>query len=265
MNIKSQIFSAVLSAILVAAGVVAGGSARARGAEELAKELANPIANLVSVPLQFNYDRLNGNTDRFLLNVQPVIPFDLGGNWNLITRTIVPVQSLDGPVIDRQGLGDVVQSFFFSPKAPTAGGWIWGAGPVFLYPTGRDGLSADSFAAGPTAVALRQQGPWTYGGLANHLWSLDDNPGTKINATFLQPFVSYTTPAGTSFTLQSESTYDWETDAWSVPIAGVVSQVVMIGNRPISIGGGIRYWAEAPMGGPEGWGARFFVSFLFPK
>ena len=254
-----------LSAIMVAACVVGGGSANAQEAQALAKELANPIADLISVPLQFNYDQLNGDTDRLLLNIQPVIPFDLGEEWNLITRTIVPVLSIDGPGIDEQGFGDIVQSFFFSPKAPTAGGWIWGAGPVFLYPTGRDAFSADSFAAGPTGVALRQQGAWTYGGLANHLWSLDDDPGTEINATFLQPFLSYTTPAGTSFTLQSESTYDWEAGAWSVPIAAVVSHVVTIARQPISLGGGVRYSAEAPEGGPEGGGARLFVVFLFPK
>jgi hypothetical protein len=28
----------------------------------------------------------------------------------------------------KSGLGDITASQFFSPKLPTAGGWIWGGG-----------------------------------------------------------------------------------------------------------------------------------------
>src|SRR5206468_7964292 len=109
------------------------------------------------------------------------------------------------------GIGDIVQSVFFSPKATTASGWIWGAGPVLLLPTGSDDLlSAKKWGAGPTGVALKQQGPWTYGALANHIWSFAGNNGRPdISATFLQPFVTYTTPTAWSFMLNTESTYDW--------------------------------------------------------
>lgn len=112
-------------------------------------------------------------------------------------------------------------------------------------------------------MALRQRGPWTYGGLVNHLWDISGD--TDISSTFLQPFLAYTTPDAWTFTLQTESTYDWESEQWSVPISGVVSKVIIIGNQPISIAGGIRYWADGPDGGPQEWGGRLVVTYLFPK
>lgn len=172
------------------------------------------------------------------------------------------------PGADRQtGIGDIVQSAFFSPKAPTAGGWIWGAGPVFLFPSGSDDLlTADKWGAGPTAVAVKQQGPWTLGGLANHIWSFaGDDERADVSATFLQPFLSYTTPTAWSYSLNIESTYDWENEQWSVPINAVVSKVTNIGGQMISFNTGIRYWADSPDNGPEGWGFRFVTVFLFPK
>jgi hypothetical protein len=241
--------------------------------EELAKKLQNPVAALISAPFQLNYDQNIGSLDdgdRWTLNIQPVIPFGLNTNWNIISRTILPViwQSDIFPSAGSQsGIGDIVQSVFFSPKIPTEGGWIWGAGPVFLLPTGTDDLlTTDKWGTGPTAVVLKQSGPWTYGMLANHIWSIaGDDDRADINTTFLQPFLSYTTPTAWSSTLNTESTYDWENEQWSVPINAVVSKVTNIGGQLISFNAGIRYWAETPDSGPEGWGVRLVTVLLFPK
>jgi hypothetical protein len=246
--------------------------AAAISTEALAKDLANPVAALISVPFQLNDDQNIGTARdgrRQLLNIQPVLPIDLNADWNLISRTILPVvwqDDISPGAGSQSGIGDIVQSVFFSPKAPTADGWIWGAGPVFLLPTGSDDLlSVKKWGAGPTGVALKQDGRWTYGLLGNHIWSFAGSGNQDVNATYIQPFVSYTTPTAWSYTLQTESTYDWERKQWTVPINAIVSKVTKLGGQLVSFGAGARYWAEGTEGGPHGWGFRLTVTLLFPR
>ena len=240
---------------------------------DLAQQLANPVASLISVPFQLNYDEDLGSGDEgslLRLNIQPVIPISLGDEWNLISRTILPVvhqQDFPTSGFDEFGLSDTVQSLFFSPKAPTAGGWIWGAGPAILLPTATDDfLGAEKWGIGPTAVVLKQNGPWTFGGLANHIESFaGDSDRADISATFLQPFVTYITPKQTTFALNTEATYDWETSAWAIPVNFNVNQLMRFGGQLVQIGGGLRYWAASTDNGAEGWGARLTVTLVFPK
>ena len=270
---SSSLRSAAVSALLftLVVGLASTASGQDSG-DDLAQQLANPVASLISVPFQLNYDEglgIGGNGEAWRMNVQPVIPISLNDDWNLISRTILPiVDQNDVPFSgdDAFGLGDTVQSFFFSPKDPTAGGWILGVGPAFLLPTATDRtLGLDEWAAGPTAVALKQQGGWTYGALTNHLESFAGDGRADVSATFIQPFVSYVTAGSTTYVLNTESTYDWNLEDWSVPINFGVSQLITSGRTPVSIGAQLRYWATAPNGQPSGWGVRLIYTLLFPK
>ncbi len=271
--------AAVLSMpILIATGAHAqqsGGAPASANAEELAKKLSNPISDLVSVPFQFNWDNGVGTEDdlRFILNVQPVVPFTLNENWNLIGRWIMPFISQPelapgtGTVF---GMGDIVASAFFSPSK-TRDGLTWGVGPVFSLPATTDPLlGSGKWSAGPTGVVLKQGGPWTYGGLVNHLWDVADTGDTDrpdVNQSFIQPFLAYTTKAAVTYTVQSESSANWEADGgeeWTVPINLLVSKVTKFGPFPMSIGGGYGYFVESPTGGPD-WKLRFSVTLLFPR
>jgi len=240
---------------------------------DLAQELSNPLADLMSIPIQMNYDRDIGTSDdgwKLQTNIQPVIPFHLNEDWNLITRTIVPVISQEDifPGAGSQfGLGDINLSLFFSPKKPTSNGVTWGVGPVLLFPTATDSLlGAKKWGAGPTLVALTIRGPWTIGMLANHIWSYaGDSDRQDISNTFIQPFAAYTTTTAWTYSVQSETTYNWETEKWSIPVNLAISKLVRWGKLPVSLQAGVGYWLESPDAGPKGWRFRLQANFVLPK
>src|ERR1700750_3430910 len=80
-----------------AAALLGGFPAHAEmSAEELAKLAQNPVGNLISVPFQ-NNTNLNFGPEKGtqnILNIQPVIPISVNKDWNIITRTILPVISM---------------------------------------------------------------------------------------------------------------------------------------------------------------------------
>lgn len=256
--------------LLLAASLVAQAES---GDADLAQKLANPLANLISLPIQMNIDQdLGPRNDgtKVATNVQPVIPFDFSDGWSLISRTIVPIVYQDDvfPGAGSQfGLGDVNLSLFFSPKAPTAGGIIWGVGPVLLMPTATDSkLGGKKWGAGPAMVVLTTRGPWTIGALANQIWSFagsGDRP--DISSAFVQPFVAYNTPSAWTVSVQSESSYNWRTERWAVPVNVSVAKLVRFGKLPVSLQAGVGYWLESPPGGAEGIRYRLQVSLVLPK
>jgi hypothetical protein len=236
---------------------------------ELAKKLSNPVADLISVPFKLDYDTGIGpaSAGRGLYIVQPVIPISISGDWNVISRTIVPYVDMQSPTFRGNGIsgmGDTLQSLFFSPKEPTSGGWIWGAGPAVSLPTGNRAFGSGQWSVGPTAVLLKQENGWTYGVLVNQIWSVGDSNRASVSSAFVQPFLAYTTKTATTFGINTETTMDWETSQATVPINATVSQLTRIDGQPVAFLFGARGYANRPNGGPD-WGLRFQVTLLFPK
>lgn len=262
-----------LSTTSASAAATAPGGARV---DALAKKLANPIASLNIVPFQNNFDwggGPRGDGFQWKMNIQPVIPFKLNDDWNLITRTIVPVIHQDDiagtfarPSGSQTGLGDTLFSAWFSPVEPSSNGWILGIGPALSLPTGtHDLLTSDKWAAGPTVIALKQEKGWTYGALLNHLWDFAGRDSrSSVNNTFIQPFLTLNRPGGWSYTINTESSYNWQANQWTVPVNIMINKVVKFGKQPVQFQLGGRYYVEKPDSGPE-WGLRCGVIFLFPE
>lgn len=237
---------------------------------DLAQKLQNPVAAIINLPIENNWDFGIGNARAmtYTANFKPVIPFSLNKEWNLITRTLVPVvyaESPDEGGPSKTGLGDIKATVYFSPNKPLEG-WFWGLGPGLILPSATDStLGSEKWSGGPTGAVVRVVANWTFTLLAAHAWSFAGNSSrSAVNNTFLTPQASYTTEKDTTFGVNSQSAYDWVGRQWTVPLEFSVSQLLSIGNQHVTLGVAWRTYAERPAGGPS-WGLGFTVTFAFPK
>jgi len=263
-------FSKIISTSVI--GLVSLHPSLVQADASLAKQAQNPIANLISLPLQNNTNFGLGPDNRAqnILNVQPVWPIKLNDDWNLITRTILPITSQPLPDGDRKnGLGDTTFTAFFSPSA--ASKLTWGVGPVVLIPTSTDdSLGAGKWGGGLSAVLLAMPGNWVVGSLFSNVWSSKSGDGDRdINLFTWQYFINYNIPNsdGLYLTTAPIITANWEADSddrWTVPFGGGVGKIFKIGKQPINAQIAAYYNAEKPDSGAD-WQLRAQLQFLFPK
>jgi hypothetical protein len=274
------VFSALVAAglpLITGAGAQAA-DASASGEEEatkLAKETQNPVANLISVPFQNNFNFNTGTRDatQWVLNVQPVIPVPITDNWNLITRTIMPIINQPelfskGPRTEAFGLGDINPTLFLSPAKP--GEFIWGVGPSLTLPTASvSRLGSGRWSAGPAAVGLFMEGPWVVGALANQQWDFAGWSNKHVNAFLLQPFVNYNLAGGWYLASAPIITADFSASGdnhWTVPVGGGGGKLWRLGKVGLPVNTQLQafYNAETPEFGPD-WQLRAQLQFLFPR
>ncbi len=240
--------------------------------DELARAVQNPIASLISLPFQNNTNFKFGPQEKTqnILNIQPVWPFELNKDWNLITRTILPVVSQPGFTSSqdrKNGLGDTLFTAFLSPK--NSGQWIWGAGAALLIPTSTDDrLGAGEWGAGPSFVALTMRGPWVVGSLFSNVWSFThDGDDDKVNLFTWQPFINYNLDDGWYLSTSPLITANWEADSdntWTIPVGGGFGKIFRIGKQPMNASVQAFYNVEKPDFGAD-WQLRLQLQFLFPK
>ncbi len=241
--------------------------------EELAKAAQNPVGDLISLPFQENLNLNSGPLEKnqSVLNIQPVVPINLNSDWNIITRTILPIisQPAFAPNQDRtNGIGDIQVTAFLSPAKP--GNWIWGAGVITQLPThSKQLLGNDNVGFGPSFVLLHLErgSPWVYGFLVNNLWSSSNSTGPSYNNGLLQPFVNYNLKSGLYFTTSPVITVNWQakgSQQWTVPMGGGVGKIFKIGKLPLNSQLSGYYNVTRPDFGSN-WQIRLQVQLLFPK
>lgn len=249
-----------------------GGDSKGQSATDLAKKLQNPIGDLYSFPFQsntnFGYGPHGGAQD--VLNIQPVIPIHLNSDWNIITRTILPIvwtPDLSPAKVVPQGTAPTTFSAFLSPSN-FSHGWLWGVGPVIQIPTISSAtLGSSVWGAGPSVVLVYMNGPIVAGGLANNVWSFGGThgPGGNSYNTFLtQPFFNYNFGGGWYVGTSPIITADWQANGtkWTVPIGAQAGRVIRVGKLPINLLFGAYYNLVKPTYGGD-WQLRSQLVLIF--
>lgn len=257
----------VVAAVVLVMSFTLGAKAQQQSAEDLSREAANPVADLMSFPFQNNINGGIGEFDRTanLLNIQPVIPL-AGGKF--ITRTIIPVLWPPDPTSESNsldsGLGDITLTAFY---VPASSGVTWGVGPVIEFPTGGEVRGSEKWSVGPSAVVLIQPGAWTFGALANNVWSLGgDDERDDVNRGLLQYFVVRQLGGGWYLNSAPIITVDWQADEeqrWIVPLGIGAGKVLRLMQLPLNVQAGYYYNVVKPDGGPS-WQVRLQAQVLLP-
>jgi hypothetical protein len=242
-------------------------------ASALAEKLQNPIADLISVPFQnntnFNVGPDKGVQD--ILNIQPVIPIHVTPDWNVITRTILPLVWSPSFQPDASvppfGLAPTEFSAFLSPTR-TFDGWTWGIGPIMQLPTITNNLGSNVWGIGPAVVAVRTAHPWVYGMLVNNVFSLGGTSGpagTKYSLMMVNPFVNYNFGGGWFVGADLISTANWDSagEKWTLPVGAQFGRLIKVGGKlPVNLLVGAYYNALRPQGAGT-WQLRTQIAFIF--
>jgi hypothetical protein len=257
----------------VAFAMLCNASAYAQDASELAHLVENPIAELISVPFQDNLtfgvgprsDPLN------VLNIQPVVPLRVNNDWNVISRTIVPVVSEPqlAPGGDRTGgLGDISLALYLSP-AKTSPSFIWGVGPALTFPSATNKiLGQGKFSAGMSAVALTIKGHWLIGTLVTDVGSIAGESYRKdVHQMLVQPFVNYNFSRGWYLVSSPIITSNWEARSgqqWTLPMGGGGGRTFRVGRQALNAYVQAFGNVEKPHDAGN-WTLRAQLQLLFPK
>jgi len=236
----------------------------------LAKASQNPVADMNTIPVQFNWytGGAFGNQTYSQTLIQPVLPLPISKNWNVVSRTIVPVLSLPQPGSERlKGIGDIQEQLFFSQTKSQK--VIWGVGPIISFPTTTiNAIATGQFAAGPTAVVLTMPGHWVLGAVANNLWKIAGSDSTtSISSFFVQPFINYNLKKGWSLSFAPSITANWAAESdeqWTVPLGLGVSKITLIADQPLNIS--LQYYRNVVR--PDNAGSdqvRMVIALLFPR
>lgn len=255
------------AALVVALGIQfqASGAEMQSEEEKVAADLANPLAPVTTLAVQFRTEFGNGPDDDVngQLRLQPSFFKPFANRSALLMRTIAPVLFKSWPTEDI-GLGDVTLVPYYVPD--TTQKTFAGYGAALGIPTAtEDALGSGKWTAGPAMIVARTGNPFTYGGLAQHLWSYaGDSERADASMTTLQPFLTGLLGGGWAATFTAEASYNWNADGdeWTVPLAASMSKVVNIAGKYMNVGVGAVGYVDKPDLAPD-WELRMSATYVF--
>jgi hypothetical protein len=241
---------------------------------ELSKEADNPLSYLITLPLRyeagFDQGPYNAVKSTFELD-QALVPVRLGDDWDLITRTKLPFESVPPKDLGKSwetGLSSGYTTFFLSPRH--GDGFFWGAGPVLYYPTATNkDVGINKWGIGPSvAFVNKDSSPWEWGFVANNIWSLGGPPHSKnrTNSLLLNPIISYHFADGWSIGSSPEIEADWLSQPgqqWTVPIGTSISKTFRLGGQAVRLAFGSYFNAIRPQASNDTWVSMLTLTFLF--
>ena len=235
--------------------------------QQLAISVHNPFEDFVKVPIQSTTGFQLGRSGKAgdAVNIEPLFPFSLNDDWDLMARPSLTVAYSPTPH-EQSGLEDLQTSFFLTPHKEST--WIWGAGPIFQFPTASSSeLGTGRWSAGPTAALVYTKGPWFGGILTYHLMSFAGTHARgSVAQTYIEPQISYNLESGWYADIDPQMTYDWTANtanAWLIPMGADVGRAFNIGTQNISLQVGAYDLVKRPDGAPRCI-MRVSVTFLFP-
>ncbi len=285
-SLRLLVLIGLLLSLPVTAGAQAEGAAKnddntrqQSSTADVAKQLNNPVADIWALNFQFNRYYLQGKaTDKTreqdVMNFQPVLPVHLTREWNLITRPVIPYlfsspdfEPGDG-WDDTSGFGDIALVSLLSP-AELNSGFIWGAGPTFIFPTAsKDALGQGKYQAGPAAVGLYMGKSWIFGSLAQQWWSFaGDNDRKSTSQANIQYFIQYVFGKSWQIGMAPNILIDWKADRedrFTVPVGLGIGKTVRIGRLPVKFTAEVDYMVVRPDDFGQHWSVRFQMIPVLP-
>ncbi len=237
-------------------------------AQEVAELLADPSATITYLNASYrSYMDVGPWDDRNQeLRLNGAGFLNLPNATSLLYRAYLPLYATEFP-FDDEGMGDALVSAYWIPKK---GSLILGYGGALVMPTAsEDYFGSEKWSAGPTlVVAKKAPGRYTVGAMLTHLESFaGDDDRDDVSMTTIQPAATlFLNKKGTSITVGSETTYNWEADEdpWQVPVSVGLNQILPpIGKQFIGVGVAATYYVEKSDMAPE-WDARLVLSVVFP-
>lgn len=207
------------------------GAAAQESVEELTKKAQNPVAEIIKAQFEnyFNFGMSTKEVTQYAQQVVVTIPFKLNEDWNLITRSDLPIINQPSAAFGGQsafGIGDLNPTFYLVPRKHRA--LTWGVGPSFTFPTATSNiLGSGSWSAGPAAVVVTSPGHWVIGTRINNEWSFAGWRAQGLNQMWLQPFAHYNFRRGWYLASLPSITVNWKAsngNMWTVPLGGGIGK-----------------------------------------